>query len=64
MKKPYIKPTIEKFLYQSEEGFARSIALYKDYVLIEGNDGSTRRTEEEITEITNDDGEYITGSWE
>ena len=64
MKKPYIKPTIETFLYQSEEGFARSIALYKDYVLIEGNDGSTRRTEEEITEITNDDGEYITGSWE
>ena len=64
MKKHYIKPTIEQYLYAPEEGFAVSVALHKDYVLIEGDDGSTRRGSDEVTEFTDDEGEFMIGEWE
>lgn len=61
MKKRYIKPLLETFKYQAEEGFATSIALKKDYVLIQGDDHRTLRSAEEITEYTDNTGEYTTG---
>lgn len=64
MKKRYIKPEIEIFQYAAEEGFAHSVAKYKDYVLIEGNDRSTMRAAEEVTEFTDDEGNYMTGEWD
>lgn len=62
MKKRYIKPLLETFKYQAEEGFATSIALNKDYVLIQGDDHRTLRSAEEITEYTDNTGEYTTGA--
>ena len=64
MKKTYIRPEIEIFQYAPEEGFANSLALYKDYVLIEGDDRSTMRASEEVTEFTDAEGEYVTGEWD
>lgn len=64
MKKRYIKPEIETFLYAAEEGFAHSVAQYKDYVLIEGDDRRTMRAAEEVTEFTDEHGEYLTGEWD
>ena len=65
MKKRYIKPLLETFKYQAEEGFATSIALNKDYVLIQGDDHRTLRSAEEITEYTDNTGEYTTwGDWD
>lgn len=64
MKKRYIRPEIEIFQYAAEEGFAHSVAKYRDYVLIEGNDRNTMRATEEVTEFTDDDGNYMTGEWE
>ena len=64
MKKRYIRPEIEIFQYAAEEGFAHSVAKYRDYVLIEGNDRNTMRATEEVTEFTDDDGNYMTGNWE
>jgi len=61
MKKRYIKPLLETFKYQAEEGFATSIALNKDYVLIQGDDHRTLRSAEEIAEYTDNTGEYTTG---
>lgn len=63
MKKQYIKPQLEIYLYSPEEGFATSVALHKDYVLIEGNDRSTQRASEEVTEYTNAEGEFEIGEW-
>ena len=66
MKKSYIKPQLEIFQYQPEKGYAYSTAIgvTKDYVLVEGNDGSTLRTSEEVTEFTDDHGEFTIGTWE
>ena len=64
MKKRYIRPEIEIFQYAAEEGFAHSVAKYRDYVLIEGNDRNTMRATEEVTEFTDDKGNYMTGEWE
>lgn len=64
MKKVYIKPELEVYDYAAEEGFALSVALNKDYVLIEGTDDDrTLRASEEVTEFTDDEGEYTTGLW-
>ena len=65
MKKSYIKPQLEIFRNQPEKGYATSTAMgvTKDYVLIEGNDGSTLRTSEEVTEFTDDQGEFTIGQW-
>lgn len=63
MKKPYIKPANKVSAYCSERGYAWSVALYKDYVLIEGNDASTLRAADPVTEFTDDEGRYETGDW-
>ena len=64
MKKPYIKPTLEVYSYSPEEGYATTVALYKDYVLIEGSDRTTLRNADEVTEYTDNSGEWNTGEWE
>ncbi|MBP3763820.1 MAG: hypothetical protein J6I49_08090 [Bacteroidales bacterium] len=63
MKRRYIKPTLELFLYEAEEGYGTTVALHKDYVLVEGNDNNTLRSSEEIVTNTDADGEYETGGW-
>ncbi|MBR1766651.1 MAG: hypothetical protein IJ745_06410 [Bacteroidales bacterium] len=62
-KKVYIKPEIESFSYRPEEGYANTVALHKDFMLLEGKDGSTLRAAEEVTEYTDDAGEWTTGDW-
>lgn len=66
MKKKYIKPTVEVFQYLPEKGYAWSqpVALHKDYVLIEGDDRQSNMVSDEITEYTDETGEYSTGLWE
>lgn len=65
MKKQYIKPALEIYRYAPEKGYSVTIALDKDYVLIEGQtDHRTLRTSEEVTEYTDNNGEYQIGLWE
>ena len=64
MKKRYIKPTLEAYTYSAEQGYNMTVALEKDYVLIQGHDEDTRRASDEFTEYTNDDGQYTTGTWD
>lgn len=69
MKRTYVKPTVEVFLYQAEHGFAYTIAQEnnlrdRDYVLIEGSDRSSRRSSEEVTEYTDNGGQFTTGEWD
>lgn len=64
MKKLYVKPALELFEYDPEEGFAVSVALHKDYVLIEGDDRSTLRSADEVTEYTDNQGQWTTGDWD
>lgn len=69
MKERYIKPTLEVFLYTAEKGFAYSIALENathehDYVLVEGSDRNTPRASEEVTEYTDNTGQFTTGEWD
>lgn len=64
MKRPYVKPRLENYEYVAEEGFAHSLALQRDYVLIEGNDRATQRASDEITEYTDVEGEYTLGLWQ
>ncbi len=64
MKKSYIKPQLEVYMYSAEKGFAWSgIGLHKDYVLIEGNERETTRGSEELSEYTDNTGEYESGLW-
>lgn len=61
----YIPPIIEIFEYCVEEGYATSgVTLYKDWRLDMDGDQSTLRTNEELTEYTDEQGEFITGAWE
>lgn len=64
MKRIYIKPAIEVYLYSPEKGYNVSVGLHRDYVLIQGNDEQTLRASEEVTEYTDESGEYTTGIWE
>ena len=66
MKKKYIKPFVELFQYMPEKGYAWSqpVALHKDYVLIEGDDRQNNMVSDEVTEYTDEQGEYSTGLWE
>lgn len=69
MKKRYITPIVEVYLYSAEKGYATSLALEintrdRDYVLIEGNDRSSMRASEEVTEYTDHSGQYETGEWD
>lgn len=67
MKRTYIKPELELFCYLPEEGYATTVALRnvttKDYVLIEGTDRQSMQTVDEVSEYTNESGEYTTGEW-
>ena len=64
MKKQYIKPGLEVYRYMPEKGYKTTIALDKDYVLIEGqSDNRTLRASEEVTEYTDAAGEYERGLW-
>jgi hypothetical protein len=50
-----------------EEGYATTVALRdrtSDYVLVEGTDRRSLLTADEVTEITDNTGEYTTGQWE
>ena len=62
-KKRYIKPQIEDYRYSPENGYGQSVALYTDYLLVEGNDRSTLRAADEVTEYTDNNGEYEQGLW-
>lgn len=64
MKKQYIKPTLEAYAYSPEKGYAATVALYKDHILIEGNDRQTLRAADEVSEYTDAEGEWTTGLWE
>lgn len=64
MKKRYIKPKIEAYRYSAEKGYWVSVALHRDYVLIEGNDHNSLRASDEMTEFTDFSGEYATGIWD
>lgn len=64
MKKRYKKPLLESYRYSPEEGYASTVALYKDYILIEGNDRTTLRASDEVSEYTDATGEWSTGEWE
>ena len=64
MKKRYIKPILEAYSYSPEEGYATTVALYKDHVLIAGDDRTTLRNEDEVTEYTDNSGEWTTGEWD
>lgn len=64
MKKQYIKPVLEVYGYSPEKGYAATVALYKDHLLIEGNDRETLRAADEVSEFTDASGEWTTGQWE
>lgn len=69
MKRKYIKPTVENYLYRPEKGYAFSIAREnvthtRDYVLIEGSDRSSQMATEEVTEYTDYTGQFSTGEWD
>jgi hypothetical protein len=64
MKKRYKKPLLESYRYSPEEGYASTVALYKDYILIEGNDRTTLRAADEVSVYTDATGEWSTGEWE
>jgi hypothetical protein len=64
MKKRYVKPMLEAYSYSPEKGYAATVALYKDHLLIEGDDHQTLRAADEVSEYTGSDGEWTTGLWE
>ena len=64
MKRQYIQPTLEAYLYTPKKGYAATVALYKDHILIEGNDRETLRAADEVSEYTDAEGEWTTGLWE
>lgn len=64
MKRTYIKPALEVYRYGAERGYNVSVGLHRDYVLIQGDDGQTLRASEEVTEYTDESGEFTTGVWD
>ena len=64
MKRQYKKPEIEIFEYMPEDGYAVSVALHKDYVLVEGQNRDILRSADEVTEYTDETGQYEIGIWE
>ncbi|MBQ9418557.1 MAG: hypothetical protein IJU19_08275 [Bacteroidales bacterium] len=64
MKKEYQKPVLEVYSYRAEQGYALSVALKKDQVLIEAGDESTMRVEEQVSEFTDESGYFTEGEWE
>lgn len=63
-KAEYTKPSIETHTYKADQGYSATVALHRDHVLVEGNDVSSTRTSEEITNITDSDGEYTASEWQ
>lgn len=67
MKKKYLQPTIEVFSYLPEKGYATTVAsrdyIDRDYVLIEGSDRQSLRNADEVSEYTDNNGEFTTGEW-
>lgn len=61
-RKTYLKPEIEIIEYLPEKGYASSIAVERDPLLIDNNDHSTMRTFEDINEFTQNN-ENQTGLW-
>lgn len=55
---------LEDFSYFPEKGYATTVALHKDYILIEGNDHSTLRATDEVSEYTDGSGEWSAGEWD
>ena len=68
MKKTYLSPTLEVFNYSPEEGYAVTVALRdattNDYVLVEGTDRRSLLTADEVSEYTDNSGEFTTGEWD
>lgn len=66
MKKPYIKPELEVFCYMPEEGYSATlqVTLNKDYVLVEGDNRQSMRSADEVTEYTDQSGQFEIGGWE
>ena len=69
MKKTYLKPLLEVYSYKAEKGYSSTLGLTRndrdrDYVLIEGNDRSSMRASEEVTEYTDEGGQFMTGEWD
>ena len=64
LKNKYIKPSIETYNYETEQGYSATVALHRDHVLVEGNDNSTTRSSEEITDVTDWSGEYTASEWQ
>ncbi len=64
MKRHYVSPALEVYSYLAEEGYAVTVALHKDYVLIEGNNNDALRASEEFAEVSDDKGEYMGGQWD
>ena len=64
MKKRYIKPELEVYCYSPEKGYATTVALDKDFVLISGDDRTTLRNAEEVTEDTDMSDHWSTGLWD
>ena len=63
MKRKYLTPALEVYNYLAEEGYATTVALHKDYVLIEGNNTDVLRASEEFADVSDGSGEYMGGSW-
>ena len=63
MKKRYKRPTLEVYTYSPEEGYATTVAM-KDYVIVEGTDRQSVRTAAEVSEFTDNSGEWSTGEWD
>ena len=55
---------LEAYSYSPGKGYAATVALYKDHLLIEGDDHQTLRAADEVSEYTGSDGEWTTGLWE
>ena len=64
MKREYSTPIIKVRSYAVEAGFAVTLALERDSRLEWAGDDETMRSHEELTELTDNSGEYTAGYWE
>ena len=64
MKRKYTTPSIEIRSYVVEAGFAVTLLLESDNRLEWAGDHETMRSQEELSELTDNTGEYSAGYWE
>ena len=66
MKRTYIKPQLEVYSYQAEDGYTVSVGLtrHRDYIIIQGTDRGDLRAADEVTEYTDESGEWDAVDWE